>query len=146
MADAVVWSESARLMWSSVDSTHRLDGDRAPRVVLVATESSVAIDLVTEAAISERHVDRERRRIAEIAIGEIDAIELEGGPTARSPFDWELLTGFAVERDPAVATTGLLIRSHSRNMWVLRLDGDFKSVVPRLAELFASKERRPLPA
>jgi hypothetical protein len=50
---------------------------------------------------------------------------------------------FAVERDPTRATTGMLIRSYDCDMWVLRLDGDFDSVVPRLAELLARKERRP---
>ena len=145
MADAVIWSESARLMWVSAQNTLRLHCGRAPRVIVVATEDAVAIDLASEHASGERSIDRDRR-LTEIAMRDVDAIELEGRPTARSSFGWELLTGFAAERDPTLATTGMVIRSYRHELWVLRLDGDFLQIEPRLAEFLAHTERPRLPA
>jgi hypothetical protein len=101
----------------------------------VATEDSIVVDLGDA-----------QTRISEISMRDIHSIELEGRASERSSFNWELLTGFAVERNPDLATTGMLIRSYQNDYWVLRLDGDPVSVAPGLAALLARKERQPLPA
>jgi hypothetical protein len=132
-------------MWSSAHQPAHLASGRSPRVSIIATEESLIVTLETPESVTHP-LDDSQTPISEIAMAEIHSIELEGRATNRSSFDWELLTGFAAEREPAVTTTGMLIRSYRNDFWVLRLDGDPVSVTPRLAALLARKERQPLPA
>jgi hypothetical protein len=132
MADDVIWSEQVDLMWSSAMA---LPAGRAEATVaVVATEDAVTIDL-TDLSPG----DQSTHRVA-IPMCDIAAIEVEGRSPARSPLEWELFTGFPVERADS-ATTGMLIRCYQREVWVLRLRGAVTAVVPRIAGLLARKER-----
>jgi len=129
-------------MWSTPTSLSPV-GVQPPTVTVVATEEAVTMDFVTTTTGGcAAPPDRPGQRIAELSMATIRSIELEGRTTKRSRFDWELLTGFPVEREPEADTTGMLIASYQGDIWVLRLDGNLESVVPRMAELLARKERR----